>query len=110
MRKDVSVCVHICVCLYISVLMHSLVLVNFLEEISNKKAKTHRNPTGEALLGGLCLLWYLGQGFGAGVQLAPVDVELSPLVPEPPCVQQVAVVLNPALDPRVLDHVSRGAL
>ena len=58
----------------------------------------------------LGLLRYLGQGLGAGVQLAPVDVELGPLVPEPPGVQQVAVVLDPALDTRVLDHVSWGAL
>lgn len=53
---------------------------------------------------------YLGQWFGAGVQLASMDVKFSPFVPESPRVQQVAVVFDPALDSRVFQHVAWGAL
>lgn len=50
---------------------------------------------------------YLGKRLGTRVQFPSVDVKLSPFVPEPPGVQQVAVVLDPALDTRVLQHVAR---
>lgn len=53
---------------------------------------------------------YLGEWLGAGVQFAPVDVKLGPFVPEPPGVQQVAVVLDPALDTGVLQHIARRPL
>lgn len=53
---------------------------------------------------------YLGQWFGAGVQFASMDVKFRPLVPESPRVQQVAVVFDPALDPRVFQHIARGTL
>lgn len=50
---------------------------------------------------------HLCQWFGAGVQFASVDVKLSPFVPEPPRVQQVAVVFNPALDTGVFQNIAR---
>lgn len=53
---------------------------------------------------------YLGERLGAGVQFASVDVKLGPFVPEPPGVQQVAVVLDPALHAGVLQHVARRPL
>lgn len=53
---------------------------------------------------------YLGQRFRAGVQFASMDVKFCPFVPEPPCVQEVAVVFNPALDTRVLQHLTWGTL
>lgn len=53
---------------------------------------------------------YLGQWFGAGVQFASMDVKFRPFVPESPRIQQVAVVLDPALDPRVFQHVAWGTL
>lgn len=53
---------------------------------------------------------YLGQGLGAGIQLASVDVKFCPFVPESPGVQKIAVVFNPALDTRVFQHVTWGAL
>lgn len=53
---------------------------------------------------------YLGQWFGAGVQLSSMDVKLGTFVPESPRVQQVAVVFDPALDSRVFQHVTWGTL
>lgn len=49
---------------------------------------------------------YLGKWLGTRVQFPSVDVKLSPFVPEPPGVQQVAVVLDPALDTGVLQNVA----
>lgn len=55
-------------------------------------------------------VFYLSQRFGTRVQFASVDVKLCPLVPQPPCIQEVAVVLNPTLDSRVLQHLTWGTL
>lgn len=55
---------------------------------------------------GCASVCYLGKRLGAGVQFASVDVKLGPFMPEPPGVQQVAVVLDPALDTGVLQHVA----
>lgn len=52
----------------------------------------------------------LSKRFRAGVEFAPVDVKFSSFVPEPPGVQQVAVVLDPALYTRVLHYFSTRAL
>lgn len=55
---------------------------------------------------GLVSACYLGKWLGTRVQFPSVDVKLSPFVPEPPGVQQVAVVLDPALDTWVLQHIA----
>ncbi|KAL0171325.1 hypothetical protein M9458_031636, partial [Cirrhinus mrigala] len=39
-----------------------------------------------------------------------MNVKFSPFMPKPPGVQKVAIVLDPALHPRVLQHLSWGAL
>lgn len=53
---------------------------------------------------------YLGQWFRAGVLFASVDIKLSPFVPESPCIQEVAVVFNPALHSRVFQNFTWGTL
>lgn len=53
---------------------------------------------------------YLSKRFRAGVQFAPVDVKFGSFVPEPPGVQQVAVVLDPALYTCILHHFNTRAL